>query len=230
MEARSLGFERVRDASLTDPLPPDPLPLLRRWLEDAVAHPVRPNPLAMALATVDARGLPQARMVLCRGYDLEQGWFVFYTDRRSPKAASLDARGRAALLFHWDPHERQVRIEGPIARSPDAESDAYFASRPLDAQLAATTSVQSAPIASRQELVERILATAERQGVRGGPGDPRALPRPPYWGGYRVFAERIELWLGQPGRVHDRGVWTRALTPTRDGFAGAAWSLERLQP
>jgi pyridoxamine 5'-phosphate oxidase len=230
MEAPPLRFDSVRDSSLADPLPPDPMPLLRAWLEDAVARPVRTNPLAMALATVDAHGLPQVRMVLCRGYDLERGWFVFYTDRRSPKARSLESRGRAALLFHWDAHERQVRIEGPIVRAPDADSDRYFAGRPLDAQLAAATSQQSAPIASRHELVERMQRAAERHGVRGAADDPRALPRPGYWGGYRVFAERIELWLGQPGRVHDRGLWTRALSARDDGFAGGPWSLERLQP
>ncbi len=230
MQGPPFSFDSVRDESLADPLPADPMPRLRAWLEEAVERPERTNPLAMALATVDASGRPELRMVLCRGYDLESGWFGFYTDRRSPKARSLEALGRAALLFHWDAHERQVRIEGPVVRAPDADSDRYFTGRPLDAQVAAATSRQSAPIGSRRELVERMRECAARHGVNGRPDDPRSLPRPGYWGGYRVFADRIELWIGQPGRVHDRGLWTRTLAPAGAGFAAGPWSLERLQP
>jgi pyridoxamine 5'-phosphate oxidase len=219
----------VRETTLRDPLPADPLPLVRAWLEEACARRVQPNPLAMTLATVDADGSPSARMVLCRGYDLERGWFVFYTDRRSRKAHSLASLARAALVFHWDALERQIRVEGPVVHSPDDESDAYFAGRPLDAQIAARTSEQSAPIHSRAELVRRIEANAAREGI--GPGaSPRSLPRPAYWGGYRVWAERIELWVGQPGRVHDRGLWSRSLRPAGEGFAAGPWGVRRLQP
>jgi pyridoxamine 5'-phosphate oxidase len=218
----------VRETTLLDPLPADPLPLVRAWFDEANARRVQPNPLAMALATVDADGTPSARMVLCRGYDLERGWFVFYTDRRSRKARALATLARAALVFHWDTLERQIRVEGPVARSPDAESDAYFASRPFDAQLAARTSEQSAPIDSRAELVGRIEANAAHKAADGAPVD--SLPRPEYWGGYRVWAERIELWIGQPGRVHDRGLWSRDLRPAGDGFAPGPWRVRRLQP
>jgi pyridoxamine 5'-phosphate oxidase len=219
----------VRETTLADPLPADPLPLVRVWFDEANARRVQPNPLAMTLATVDPDGRPSARMVLCRGCDLERGWFVFYTDRRSRKARALDALARAALVFHWDALERQIRVEGPVVPSPDAESDAYFAGRPLDAQLAASTSEQSAPIAARAELVRRIEANAAREGIAdAAPG--RSLPRPPYWGGYRVWAERIELWVGQPGRVHDRGLWSRTLHPAGEGFTAGAWRVERLQP
>jgi pyridoxamine 5'-phosphate oxidase len=221
--------ELVRETTLGDPLPRDPLPLVRAWFDEAIARRVQPNPLAMTLATVDADGSPSARMVLCRGYDFERGFFVFYTDRRSRKARALDALARAALVFHWDALERQIRVEGPVVSSPEAESDAYFAGRPLDAQLAARTSEQSAPIDSRAELVRRIEANAAREEIRAG-APTRSLPRPAYWGGYRVFAERIELWVGQPGRVHDRGLWSRSLRAAGPDFEPGAWRVQRLQP
>lgn len=223
-------FARRADDSLADPLPRDPLPLLRRWLDDAQQRAGLRNPLAMALATRDRDGAPSARMVICRGFDLERGWLVFYTDRRSPKGEQLAAHPRAALLFHWEPLERQVRIEGPVVDSPDAESDAYFAGRPRDAQVAAWTSEQSRPIASRDLLVERLEETRARRGVDlGDPATP-PLPRPPFWGGYRVWIATLELWVGQPGRVHDRGCWRRELVADDDGFAPGPWRAERLQP
>jgi pyridoxamine 5'-phosphate oxidase len=176
----------------------------------------------MTLATVAPDGRPSARMVICRGFDAHAGWFVFYTDRESPKGVALAAHPRAALVFHWDAFERQVRIEGPVSLSPDAESDAYWASRPLEARVAAVSSAQSRPIATRAELLARVEATARRP-------DGEA-PRPARWGGYRVWAERVELWVGQPARIHDRAVWTRALSPAGGDFAGGAWSATRLQP
>jgi pyridoxamine 5'-phosphate oxidase len=176
----------------------------------------------MTLATVDPDGRPSARMVICRGLDVRTGWIVFYSDRESTKGKALDVNPYAALVFHWDAHERQVRIEGPVTESPDSESDAYWQSRPRDARIAAAASDQSRPIESRAAFLAKVEQETQRN--RG------EIPRPKRWGGYRVWAERVELWVGQPARAHDRALWTRALTPSADGFRGGAWRSTRLQP
>lgn len=205
---------------LPEILPIDPLPLLAQWLEEA--RPVMKAPTAMALATVDADGRPTVRMVICRGFDVGLGWLVFYSDRESTKGLTLAANPRAALVFHWDVFERQVRVEGPVTHAPDADSDRYWNTRPLDARVAAAASDQSRPIASRRAFLEKIEATKQTHGAE--------VPRPKRWGGYRVWAERVELWAGQPGRAHDRAVWTRALQSAGAGFTGGAWRATRLQP
>ena len=206
---------------LPERLPADPLPLVAAWLAEATAS-IR-NATAMTLATVEPDGRPSARMVICRGFDAQAGWFVFYTDRESAKGQALAAHPYASLVFHWDAFERQIRVDGPVTPAPDADSDAYWNSRPPDARLAASASAQSQPLAARADLVARIDAMTKSAG--GG-----AIPRPPRWGGYRVWAERVELWVGQPARVHDRARWTRTLTPMDGGFKGGAWSATRLQP
>ena len=205
---------------LPEILPADPLPLLAQWLEEA--RPMVKTPTAMALATVDSDGRPTVRMVICRGFDVSLGWLVFYSDRESTKGLALAANPRAALVFHWDVFERQIRVEGPVTHAPDADSDRYWSTRPLDARVAAAASDQSRPIASRQAFLEKIEATRQTHGAE--------VPRPKRWGGYRVWAERVELWVGQPGRAHDRAVWTRALQPTEAGFTGGSWRGTRLQP
>src|SRR5262245_10680624 len=205
---------------LPDPLPENPLVLFEAWLSEASAA-IR-NAGAMTLATVAPDGRPSARMVICRGFDARAGWLVFYTDRESPKGAALAAHPHAALVFHWDAFERQVRIEGPVTLSPDAESDAYWATRVPEARVAAAASAQSQPIGSRAELLARVESMRRRHD-----GD---APRPARWGGYRVWAERIELWVGQPARIHDRAAWTRTLRREGSGFMGGAWSATRLQP
>jgi len=204
---------------LPEPLPSDPLSLVADWLADAASR-VR-NSTSMALATVDPDGRPTARMVICRGFDARAGWLVFYTDRDSDKGAALAAHPRAAVVFHWDALERQVRIEGPVTHAPDGDSDAYWASRPPDARVAASASEQSRPLASRAVLLARVADLA----ARGGD-----VPRPKRWGGYRIWADRVELWVGQPGRVHDRARWVRPLTADGDGFAGGRWTSTRLMP
>jgi pyridoxamine 5'-phosphate oxidase len=218
--ARAAHPAPVFKPSLPEPLPDSPLALFEAWLAEASA--VIRNAGAMTLATVTPDGRPSARMVICRGFDARAGWFVFYTDRESAKGAALSAHPRAALVFHWDAFERQVRIEGPVTHSPDSESDAYWATRVPEARVAAAASAQSQPIASRAELLARVEAV-----TRHRDGD---VPRPSRWGGYRVWAERIELWVGQPARVHDRAAWTRSLTRVGSEFVGGAWSATRLQP
>jgi pyridoxamine 5'-phosphate oxidase len=205
---------------LPEILPGDPLPLVSRWLE--AAAPTARTPMAMALATVAADGHPAVRMVICRGFDARAGWLVFYTDHESAKGRALAENPRAAAAFHWEALERQIRVEGPVTPAPETDSDRYWSTRPLDARLAAAASRQSRPIASRAAFLAQIEATRRAHGA--------LVPRPARWGGYRLWAERVELWAGQPGRTHDRAAWTRPLARAGDGFTGGAWRGTRLQP
>ena len=193
---------------------------MQTWIAEASA--VVRNATAMTAATVDPDGRPSARMIICRGFDVARGWFVFYTDRESRKGEALAAHPYASLVFHWDVFERQVRVEGPVTLAPDADSDAYWRSRPPDARAAATASAQSRPLASRATFVAQVGETAARFAGE--------IPRPPRWGGYRVWAERVELWVGQPARMHDRAQWTRSLRRAGDEFTGGPWTATRLQP
>ena len=207
-------------AALSEPLPDDPLPLAKAWLDEAQSRIT--NAGAMTLATVDPDGRPSARMVICRGFDVAAGWLVFYTDRDSMKGRALAAHPWASCVFHWASLERQLRVDGPVTHAPDTDADAYWQTRPLDARIAAVASAQSQPLASRADLLAKIGALTKSAGA--------ALSRPVRWGGYRVWAERVELWVGQPGRAHDRARWTRPLTAIAAGFKGGAWSSTRLQP
>ncbi|URW75308.1 pyridoxamine 5'-phosphate oxidase [Sphingomonas donggukensis] len=176
----------------------DPIAIFDAWLADAGrSEPNDPN--AMALATVDADGQPSVRMVLLKGHD-DRG-FVFYTNRESRKAGELAANRHAALLFHWKSLRRQVRIEGPVTRVTDAESDAYFATRSRASQVGAWASDQSRPLDDRATFEARYTEVEARF-----PGD---VPRPPHWGGYRVAPSAIELWEDRPGRLHHRRLFTR---------------------
>jgi pyridoxamine 5'-phosphate oxidase len=218
------------EGHLPEPLPGDPMPLFLRWFREAREHAVQPNPDAMVLATVDDSGSPSARVVLCKRVDEHAGYIVFFTNRLSRKGRELAAHPRAATVMHWDRLQRQVRIEGTVVPSPDEESDSYFASRALLSRVSAWASEQSAPLASRQALSERVAAVASRFGVSldAGAGD---LPRPPHWGGYRLWIDSIELWMEGAGRTHDRAVWQRSLTPQgTEGFVAGPWQTTRLNP
>ena len=188
----------------------DPLRQFERWLRDAVEAGV-PLPNAMTLATVTAQGAPSARVVLLKG--VERGGFVFFTNYLSRKARELEARAAACLVFLWSDLERQVRIEGRVEKVTAAESDAYFATRPLGARLSAWASPQSEGVPSRQSLQDRF---SEMQKAHG---DNPA--RPAHWGGYRVLPESIEFWQGRADRLHDRLLYRRAAN---------GWTLERLAP
>lgn len=190
---------------------PDPILQFHRWFEKVIEADLH-EPNAMILATVSGEGNPSARVVLLKGYD-EQG-FVFYTNYEGRKAREIEANPLCALLFYWGELERQVRIEGPARRLSEEESDAYFLSRPRGSRLAAWASEQSRPVESRSILEERVRALeAEYEG--------REVPRPPFWGGYRVEHEVIEFWQGRENRLHDRLVYQRT---------GGEWKIERLQP
>jgi pyridoxamine 5'-phosphate oxidase len=192
-------------------LDPDPIAQFRRWLDDAEAAGV-PLANAMGLATSDARGRPSVRHVLLRGLD-ERG-FVFFTNYESRKGRQLDENPHAGLVFLWKALERQVNVTGSVGRVDRAESEAYFRTRPREAQLGAWASPQSAVIDSRDELDARLAEVEARfAGID--------IPLPPAWGGFRVAPETVEFWQGRPHRLHDRFRYTGA---------EGAWRIERLAP
>jgi pyridoxamine 5'-phosphate oxidase len=210
---------------LGDPLPDDPMPLVKRWLEDAERTEGVRNPAAMALATADGQGRPSVRMVLLRGMSVEQGYGVFYTHRGSRKGRELGALPWAAGALYWESLGRQLRLEGPVTVSPEAESDAYFATRPIGSQVNAWVSAQSEPILAYAELVARV--DSKRRSL--APGE--RLSRPPYWGGFRLWFAAIELWLEGPDRLHERVRYERSLPATLTNQAPrVAWRYQRLQP
>jgi pyridoxamine 5'-phosphate oxidase len=218
------------DQFLPEPLPANPLPLFATWFDEARELALQPNPDAMVLATVGDEQRPSARVVLCKQMAADDGFIVFYTNYQSRKGRELGAHPRAAAVFHWDHLHRQVRIEGPVLLSPDGESDAYFASRALPSRIGAWASQQSEPLASRAALAAQVQATAQRFGITETSTD-AVMPRPPYWGGHRLWIDSIEFWTEGAGRVHDRAVWRRELKP-KDAFAFSAgeWSATRLNP
>ena len=215
---------------VADPLPQNPLPAIREWLDEATQRAIKPNPNAMTLATIDPNGRPSARIVLLKGLVLDPGFVIFYTNRDSRKGAALAANPYAALILHWDHLDRQIRIEAPVSRSPDEESDRYFATRSTLSRLSAWASAQSRPIGTRDEMDRRMQEAADRLGVPLDSPDDARIPRPPHWGGYRVWCESVELWIGRTGRFHDRARWKRVLTRSGDGFSPGPWSAQRLQP
>lgn len=185
---------------------------LRSWFDEAVADPDVIEPNAISLATADADGAPSVRTVLAKAID-ERG-IVFYTNHDSAKGRDLAANPRAAAVFAWLPHERQVRLSGPVEQVPRAETEAYFATRPRESQLGAWASAQSQVVASRSDLDAALVEVEQRFG--DGP-----IPPPPYWGGYLLTPVAVEFWQGRAGRLHDR---------IRFRLDGDRWLTERLAP
>jgi pyridoxamine 5'-phosphate oxidase len=211
-----MSLADIRREYLGEPLSeahsdPDPMRQFRRWFEQV--RDVEPDPTAMALATASSDGRPSARTVLLKGLD-DRG-FIFYTNYESRKAREMEATGRASLLFFWRSVERQVRIDGTVERVSPVESDAYFETRPLDSRLSVYASRQSEAIESREVLEEAF----ER--VKRTYGD-RSVPRPEWWGGYRVVPDEFEFWQGRASRLHDRLRYVKG--------AEGAWRRERLAP
>jgi len=201
-------------AALTETdVDPDPMRQFERWLSEAIRAEV-PEPTAMTLATGDTAGRPSARIVLLKGAGAEG--FVFFTNYESRKGGELAARPDAALLFHWVELERQVRVEGRVAKIPATESDVYFASRPLLSRVGAWASPQSKVIPDRAWL-EREFEASRRRIAADGLG----VPRPTHWGGYRLAPVAMEFWQGRSSRLHDR------IRYRRDD---AQWRVERLAP
>ena len=211
MDIADLRKSYERDALDENAAAADPLQQFERWLQQALNAQL-PEPNAMTLATVGADGRPSTRVVLIKGYD-ERG-IVWYTNYASRKGQELALHPQAALQFHWVELERVVRIEGSVGKVSPAESDAYFASRPLDSRIGAWASPQSQVIASRAVLVANAAKVAAQHVLQP--------PRPPHWGGYRLQADRWEFWQGRKSRLHDRLRYRL----TDDG----RWVLERLAP
>jgi pyridoxamine 5'-phosphate oxidase len=209
-----MSFANIRRDYSGDPLSetesePDPFSQFARWFEQV--RDLEADPTAVALATSTSDGRPSVRTVLLKGVD--QRGFVFYTNYNSRKAHELDETGRAALLFYWPSLVRQVRVDGRVERVDGTESDAYFATRPLESRWSVYASNQSEVIESRAALESRYTVAREVYG--------ESIPRPAWWGGYRVIPAEFEFWQGRPNRLHDR---------LRYRWKAGAWIRDRLAP
>jgi len=223
---------------LPDELPADPMHWADAWIKEAMASEIQRNPNSMTLVTVDADANPSARVVLCKEFVPDPGYLVFYTNYNSKKVKELEQSAKVAAVFHWDALGRQIRIEGLAVRSPEAESDAYFASRDWGSQLGAWGSDQSEVLASREDLIAQLRERAAGLGLSlsddllslRGTEQP-TIERPPHWGGIRFWASAIELWIEGKDRIHDRGAWKRELVRASEHkFNATPWVGMRLQP
>jgi len=223
---------------LPETLPSDPMDWASAWLDEAIREKGQRNPNSMTLVTVGTDGMPSARVVLCKSFAANPGYLVFYSNYESQKCLDIDGNASVYVLFHWDSMGRQIRIGGQAIRSPDAESDAYFASRDVGSQIGAWGSDQSQPLESRDALIQQIRQRAAAQGVpmhddtsTQVAADAANISRPPHWGGIRIWATSIELWIEGKDRIHDRALWTRTLSPSAEGeFSATTWTGIRLQP
>lgn len=232
-----MSNEKLADR-LPELLPVDPLHWADAWLKEAFAAKVQRNPNSMTIATVAADGQPSARIVLCKDVVPDPGYLVFYTNYESHKATQIAQHPKVAAVLHWDALGRQIRIEGEAIRSTDEDNDAYFATRNWGSQLGAWGSDQSQKIESREALVAQIRQRGIKLGLKFDgdtqtlvAGDVPAIGRPPHWGGYRLWATAIELWIEGGDRIHDRARWTRTIVRTSDNtYSTTSWSGCRLQP
>lgn len=225
---------------LPEQLPADPMPLAAAWLAEAWRKRVQRNPDAMVLATVDDQCRPSARVVLCKEIVAAPGYLLFYTNYHSRKGREIALHARGAIVMHWDELHRQLRVEGPMVKALPAESDAYFATRAWQRRVGAWASQQSEPVASRKQLLDAVRQVETRFGTPDAiipaetaddPSRDVAVPRPPHWGGYRLWAEAVELWVEGEYRIHDRARWTRQLAPAGEhDFKAGSWTATRLQP
>jgi pyridoxamine 5'-phosphate oxidase len=190
----------------------DPFQIAQRWLAEAEGTELN-DPNAIALATVDANGLPNVRMVLLK--EIEAAAFVFYTNYGSAKGQEIEGSGKAAFVMHWKSLRRQIRVRGNVTREEGPQADAYFKSRSLKSRLGAWASEQSRPLDSRATLLAKVAKITATKGI--------SPERPPFWGGFRIIPSEIEFWADGDFRLHDRFKWTRP-----DPYA--EWSIQRLNP
>lgn len=214
---------------LPEVLPDNPFAWFEGWLSHATESLVRRNPNAMTLSTVASDGRPSGRIVLAKAINIELGYVVFFTNYQSKKCRDIEENSEVSLVFHWDSLGRQVRIDGTAVRSPAEESDSYFSSRDRGSQIGAWGSDQSQRLDSREALLQQLDERARELGVSDD--DSIAVPRPPHWGGIRVWARAVELWVDGANRVHDRARFERELKPEGDDlFSPSPWVGTRLQP
>lgn len=208
------------------------------WLKEAIAAEVQRNPNSMTISSVGVDARPSSRVVLVKEFVPDPGYLVFYTNYRSKKSRELTANPNAAALMHWDALGRQVRIEGAVVRSPASESDAYFKTRDRGSQLGAWGSDQSEAIESHDALVEQVRRRAIELGLTLDPdtnepsgNDMPEIQRPAHWGGFRLWATMVELWVEGKDRIHDRACWHRDIVRASEHtFTTTPWTGTRLQP
>ena len=211
----------------------NPLLILKEWMDEVVQSKIQPNPNSMSISTIDANGRPNSRMVLCKEINEELGYLVFYTNYQSNKSKEIAVNNECSGLFHWDGFGYQVRVRGIIVKSPEAESDNYFATRDIGSQLSAWASHQSQIVEDRESLDNRFQQAMDKFNVKESELESSEIniPRPEFWGGYRIWIREIELWLNQKDRFHDRLSFKRKLATTSSGFETSNdWVIKRLQP
>jgi len=227
-----------RATRLPTELPSNPMHWAKAWLDEAEEKAVQRNPNSMTAITVSEDGQPTGRVVLCKEFVPDPGYLVFYTNYMSDKARHLQINNNIAIVFHWDGFGRQVRLEGEAVRSPAAESDAYFSGRDWGSQLGAWGSDQSSPLESHAALIAQVGRRAVKLGFGAAKNlksiaaaDRPVIPRPPHWGGIRVWPRRIEIWIEGTDRIHDRARWDRSLVRgDDDSYTAGEWTGARLQP
>ena len=211
----------------------NPVFILKEWMNEVVQSEIQPNPTSMSLSTTDSQGCPNSRMVLCKEINEALGYLVFYTNYKSSKSKEIELNNRCSALFHWDTFGYQIRVRGAISKSPEDESNNYFATRDLGSQISAWASNQSQDVEDRKSMDNRFQKIMEKFNIKDK--DLKSsiikIPRPDFWGGYRIWISEIELWLNQKDRFHDRLFFKRTLIKASSGFkASSDWVVTRLQP
>ena len=232
-----MNYKKYLD-HLPNELPTNPMHWADAWIKEAITNKIQRNPTSMTLVTVDTNSNPSARIVLCKEFVPDPGYLVFYTNYKSRKIKDLERCAQVAAVFHWDALGRQIRIEGLAVFSPVEESDAYFKTRNWGSQLGAWGSDQSKVLESRQALTTQLKERATRLNLPVSDDmktllrtEQPTIERPPHWGGIRIWASTIELWIEGQDRIHDRGSWTRKLFKESEyTFNTTPWTGTRLQP
>ena len=211
----------------------NPMEVLKNWIKEVSDDKKQHNPNCFSIATTDQEGASNVRMVLCKEINITDGYIVFYTNYNSNKASELDFQSECSGVFHWDNYGYQVRFKGYAIKSPKNESDDYFYSRSLGSQVSAWASDQSKCISDREELNKQFDAVLKKFSIEKNQisANDKKLPRPPFWGGYRIWIHQLEIWLNQHDRFHDRILFQRNLSFKNDQYITTQdWRKKRLQP